>query len=32
MAGHYGTAILAARLRRPKDKTKAEVAVQIAHR
>ena len=29
MAGHYGTAILAARSRRPKDKAKVEVAVQI---
>ena len=32
MAGHYGTAILAARPRRPKDKAKFEVAVQIAQR
>jgi transposase len=32
MAGHYGTAILAARPRRPKDKAKVEVAVQIAQR
>jgi transposase len=29
---HYGTAILAARPRRPKDKAKVEVAVQIAQR
>lgn len=32
MVGHYGTAILAARPRRPKDKAKVEVAVQIAQR
>jgi hypothetical protein len=32
MARHYGTAILAARPRRPKDKAKVEVAVQIAQR
>jgi transposase len=32
MAGYYGTAILAARLRRPKDKAKVEVAAQIAQR
>ena len=32
MAGHYVTAILAARPRRPNDKAKIEVAVQIAHR
>jgi len=32
MAVHYSTAILAARPRRPKDKAKAEVAVQIAQR
>ena len=32
MAGHYGTAILPARPRRPKDKAKVEVAVQIAQR
>src|SRR5512132_1496907 len=32
MAGHYGTASLAARPRRPKDKAKVEVAVQIAQR
>ena len=32
MAGHYGTSILAARPRKPKDKAKVEVAVQIAQR
>ncbi len=32
MARHYGTAVLAARPRRPKDKAKVEVAVQIAQR
>ena len=32
MASHYGTAVLAARPRRPKDKAKVEVAVQIAQR
>ena len=32
MAGHYGTAILAAPPRRQKDKAKVEVAVQIAQR
>src|SRR3954465_11067062 len=32
MAGHYGTALLAARPRKPKDKAKVEVAVQIAQR
>jgi hypothetical protein len=32
MASHYGTAILPARPRRPKDKAKVEVAVQIAQR
>jgi transposase len=32
MAGHYGTAILAARPRKPRDKAKVEVAVQIAQR
>ena len=32
MASHYGTAILAARPRKPKDKAKVEVAVQIAQR
>ena len=32
MARHYGTTILAARPRKPKDKAKVEVAVQIAQR
>jgi transposase len=32
MAAHYGTAILAARPRRPKDKAKVEVAVQVTQR
>lgn len=32
MARHYGTTILAARPRRPKDKAKVEVAVQVAQR
>ncbi|RZN08614.1 IS21 family transposase, partial [Bradyrhizobium sp. Leo121] len=32
MASHYDTAILAARPRRPKDKAKVEVAVQVAQR
>src|SRR3954452_18917086 len=32
MAGHYGTAILAARPRKPRDKAKVEVAVQVAQR
>ena len=32
MAGHYGTAIIPARVRRPKDKAKAEVGVQIVQR
>jgi transposase len=32
MAEHYGTAILPARVRRPKDKAKVEVAVQVAQR
>lgn len=32
MASHYGTAIIAARPRRPKDKAKIEVAVQVAQR
>ncbi|SIT56009.1 hypothetical protein BQ8794_240216 [Mesorhizobium prunaredense] len=32
MASHYGTATLAARPRRPNDKAKVEVAVQIAQR
>lgn len=32
MAAHYGTAIAPARPRRPKDKAKVEVAVQVAQR
>jgi len=32
MAVHYGTAIVPARVRRPKDKSKAEVGVQIVER
>lgn len=32
MAAHYGTAILPARPRKPRDKAKVEVAVQIAQR
>lgn len=32
MAGHYGVAIVPARVRRPKDKAKAEVGVQIVQR
>jgi transposase len=32
VAEHYGTAIIPARPRKPKDKAKAEVAVQIAQR
>ena len=32
MAEHYGTAILPARPRRPRDKAKVEVAVQVAQR
>ncbi len=32
LAEHYGTAILPARVRRPKDKAKVEVAVQVAQR
>ena len=32
MAGHYGTTILAARPRKPRDKAKVEVAVQVAQR
>ena len=32
MAGHYGTAILPARVRKPRDKTKVEVAVQVVQR
>jgi len=32
LAEHYGTAIIPARVRRPKDKSKAEVGVQIVER
>jgi transposase len=32
LAQHYGTAIIPARVRKPKDKAKAEVAVQIVER
>ena len=32
MAEHYSTAILPARVRKPKDKAKVEVAVQVAQR
>jgi transposase len=32
LAEHYGTAILAARVRKPRDKAKVEVAVQVAQR
>jgi transposase len=32
MARHYGTTVLAARPRKPKDKAKVEVAVQVAQR
>ena len=32
MAAHYGSAILPARVRRPRDKAKAEVGVQIVER
>jgi transposase len=32
MAAHYGTAIVPARVRRPKDKAKVEVGVQIVQR
>jgi transposase len=32
MATHYGTAILPARVRRPRDKAKVEVAVQVVQR
>ena len=32
MANHYGTTVMAARPRRPRDKAKVEVAVQIAER
>ena len=32
LAQHYGTAVIPARVRKPKDKAKAEVAVQIVER
>ncbi len=32
MASHYGTAVLPARVRRPRDKAKVEVAVQVVQR
>ncbi len=32
LAEHYGTAVIPARVRKPKDKAKAEVAVQIVER
>jgi transposase len=32
MAAHYGTAILPARVRKPRDKAKVEVAVQVVQR
>ncbi|MCP4499937.1 MAG: IS21 family transposase, partial [Deltaproteobacteria bacterium] len=32
MAGHYGTSVMPARPRKPKDKSKVEVAVQIVQR
>jgi len=32
MAGHYGTAVPPARVRRPRDKAKVEVAVQVVQR
>ena len=32
MANHYGTAVLPARVRRPRDKAKVEVAVQVVQR
>jgi transposase len=32
MAAHYGTAVLPARVRRPRDKAKVEVAVQVVQR
>ena len=32
MAEHYGTAVIPARVRKPKDKSKAEVGVQIVER
>ena len=32
MAAHYGTAVLPARVRKPRDKAKAEVGVQLVER
>jgi len=32
LANHYGTAVIPARVRKPKDKAKAEVAVQVVER
>ena len=32
LATHYGVAIIPARVRRPRDKAKAEVAVQVVER
>lgn len=32
LAGHYGVAVIPARVRKPKDKSKAEVGVQIVER
>ena len=32
MANHYGTAVIPARVRKPKDKAKVEVAVQVVQR
>ena len=32
MANHYGTAVIPARVRKPKDKAKVEVAVQVVER
>ena len=32
LAGHYGTAVLPARVRRPRDKAKAEAGVQLVER
>ena len=32
MAAHYGTAVVPARVRRPRDKAKVEVGVQVVER
>jgi transposase len=32
MANHYGTAVIPARVRKPKDKAKVEAAVQVVER